>query len=98
MYPEKAKRETEKPKRRSRSAKYAHIRFILVCLFLVPSLFYIVPRLKIEQSVDMLALTIIISLTVYLVYEILRILLANALGISSIEDDLTEFPQESEKH
>jgi len=75
MYPEKPKRE-EKPKRGSRKHKQALARAILALLFLVPTLLMLFSRFNQEQFVHMALLTLMITLGIYIVYQMVLIFFA----------------------
>lgn len=98
MYPEKAKRDQEKPKRNAQASKQAFSHIILACLFLVPSLLFILPRFNPKQFVDMALLTMMICLTIYLVYQTAISLIATAFDIGYKQEENTDFPQESGNH
>lgn len=98
MYPEKPKRDQEKPKRHPGQGKFALSRFFLASLFFVPGLLLMLPRFNQKQFVDMLLLTVIISLSIYLVYQLVIFLLASALGLLYETEENTDFPQESDNH
>lgn len=94
MYPEKPKRDDEKPKRSSQQAK-APIRLMLVLLILVPALFFILPRFNSEQFIDMILLTMMITITIYLCYEIIIRVLISAFNMRSKSLQNPDFPHES---
>lgn len=96
MYPEKPKRE-EKPKHSSKR-KYALVRFILALLFLVPSLLFMLSRFNHEQFVDMALLTIMITLAVYLVYEIVSIFFSSVFRMTTESSETPDLPHESVNH
>jgi uncharacterized membrane protein len=98
MYPEKAKREQEKPKPASKRPRQVYSRFILALLFFLPSLFFIIPRFNYKQFVDMTLLTVMITLAVYLVYQSVIILFAPAFTIADETEEEADLWQESGNH
>lgn len=95
MYPEKPKRDDEKPKRSSQQGWQAPIRLILALLILVPSLFFLLARFNQEQFIDMILLTMMITLTVYLCYELMRQLLTTVFNMPIESPSNSDFPSES---
>jgi membrane-bound acyltransferase YfiQ involved in biofilm formation len=85
MYP-------EKPKRASQLPTESTTAIILVLVLLVPTLLVIAPQFNSEQFTDMVLLTVMISLTIYLVYQSLLILLYSYLQIENENPNSSDSP------
>ena len=86
MYPEKTKNHP-KP-------KHSLIRLILALLFFVPSLLFILPHFNPEQFIDIALLIIMITLTIYLVYQTLGVFLINTATMDAEHTECSDLSSE----